>query len=248
MRERVRNALPWVAAGLVATGLVYHREFQGPHTLDPSAAAASGPARDVALPGGGVSDGSRCGAKAYHYFPVSTVTDSGGMLPGTPAGPAMVLGAYGAEQGAHSPGTLTISFQLATGSTARSLDLSAPLGAQGVAVEIEGPDGLVGGAHNLPFTLDDPSARTQSGKVRVGIPGGVGVELRLPAAILCPGQDVTSVVRGLMAPVDSTGTITGQPRYTLTVSVSDPAVTELRRALGSTAAGPVLAANNLNPE
>lgn len=229
-----------MVTALFAFGIAYHQQFFGLNS-----APSSGPARDVALPGGGVSDGSHCGAKGYHYFPVSAVTDTGGMLPGTPAGPAAVLGANGTEIPAHSPGDFTFTFSLNTGSPSRSLILAAPLGAQGVAVEIEGPNGLVGGAHNLPFTLDDDTVRMSDGKIRVGTPYGVSVTLKLPAEILCPGYDVAKVGQALNPPYDAHNTITGQPPYTLTISVSDPAVTALRRELNSTATGPVLAANNL---
>jgi hypothetical protein len=95
--------------------------------------------------------------------------------------------------------------------------------------------------------LDDESARLPNGKIRVGgSDTGLSVELTLPAAILCRGYDVLSVQKNLEAPTDSTSTITGQPPYTLTVSISDPAVTALRAELGSAATGPVLAAKNRN--
>ncbi|MBR7832122.1 hypothetical protein KDL01_02560 [Actinospica durhamensis] len=225
---------------LVILGYAYHQRLFG---LNQPAAAGS--TQDMPLVGGGVSDGSKCGTKGYQYFAVSTVTDIGGMLPGTPAGPAMVLGSYGAEvSGQGDPGEFTISFSLATGSSAHSLDLTAPFGALGVAVEIEGPNGLVGGAHNLPVTLDDPSARLPNGKIRVGNAYGLSAELKLPAAALCPGYDVMDVNNELSPPSDSHDTITGQPPYTLTVSISDPAVTVSRAELHSTAGGPVLAADN----
>lgn len=164
-----------MVTALFAFGIAYHQQFFGLNS-----APSSGPARDVALPGGGVSDGSHCGAKGYHYFPVSAVTDTGGMLPGTPAGPAAVLGANGTEIPAHSPGDFTFTFSLNSGSPSRSLIL-----------------------------------------------------------------DVAKVGQALNPPYNAHNTITGQPPYTLTISVSDPAVTALRRELNSTATGPVLAANNL---
>jgi len=240
VRERVREGIPWVVTALCAFGIAYHQQLFSWNT-----AAASGPARDVALPGGGVSDGSHCGTKDYHYFPVSTVTDTGGMLPGTPTGPAAVLSSYGNSIQPHGGGYFTIDFSLAAGSPTRSFTLSAPLGAQGVAVEIEGPNGLVGGAHNLPVTLDDDSARQPDGAIRVGAPYGLTASLKLPAEILCPGYDVAGVGKGLDFPTDSQSTITGPPPYTLTVSISDPNVTALRQEIGSTAIGPVLAADNL---
>jgi hypothetical protein len=242
MRERARNAVPWVVTGFVALGLAYQQQWFG---LD--APSPSGPARAVALAGGGVSDGDKCGAKGYHYFALSAVTDTGGALPGTPAGPQLILAAYGGgKSGPADPGDFTISLLLAPGSVSHALDLSAPLGPLGVAVEIEGPDGLVGGAHNVPVTLDDTSARLPNGKIRVTA-SGLSVELKIPAQALCPGYDVTSVVAKLKPPIDSSNTITGQPPYTITASISDPAIATLRTELGSTVAGPVLAANNLVP-
>lgn len=245
MRAGFRGAAPWLIGLLVILGYAYHQRLFGLNQPAAAMANAAGSTRDVALVGGGVSDGSKCGTKGYHYFAVTTVTDTGGMLPGTPAGPAMVLGAYGGEiSGQDDPGDFTINLLLATGSGAHSLDLSAPFGASGVAVEIEGPNGLVGGAHNVPVTLDDPSARLPNGKIRVGDPNGLSAELKLPAAALCPGYNVMDVNSALQAPYDSNNTITGQPPYTLTVSISDPAVTVLRAELHSTATGPVLAADN----
>lgn len=241
MRKLTRDAVPWVATGVVAIVLVYQQHWFGLGLPSPS-----GPARDVALPGGGVSDGGECGVKGYHYFELGAVMDTGGTQPGTPAGPQMMLGAYGARQGANDAGEFTISLDLATGSASSHLDLSAPLGPSGVAVEIEGPDGLIGGAHDLPVTLDDESARLPGGKVRVDpADGGLSVEVTVPAEALCPGYDVMSVESKLMSPIDSNNTITGQPPYTLTVSISDPAVAVMRAEVKSTATGPVLAANNL---
>ena len=242
MREKARDAIPWVVTGLVALAIAYHQQFFGLTTASAAAAPASGPTRDIALAGGGTSDGSHCGTKGYHYYPVSTVTDTGGMLPGTPAGPAVILGAYGTEMSAaDDPGHFTINLLFATGSATRTLDLSAPLH---VAVEIEGPHGLIGGAHNLPATLDDPSAKLPNGKIQVNSADGLSIEVTMPAAALCPGYNVTDVGRELDAPTDAHNTITGQPPYTITVSISDPTVTVLRREMHSTTTGPVLAANN----
>ncbi|MFD0344967.1 hypothetical protein ACFQ0M_00565 [Kitasatospora aburaviensis] len=50
-----------------------------------------------------------------------------------------------------------------------------------------------------------------------------------------------------MAPTDSHNTITGQPPYRLTVSISDPAIGALRRQVGSTVPGDVLATDNRTP-
>ena len=251
MRKLKREVVPWAVAVIavcVVGQLAWSRHDARTGPSVPSAPRASGPARDVLLPGGGVSDGGECGVSGYHYFAISTATDTGGVLPGGPPGPQMGLGSYGAEWQTGDPGVFHISFSIslpATGSPSRSLDLSPPLGVSGVAVEIEGPSGLVGGAHNVPVTLDDKSSRLPNGKIRVGASDtGLSANLTLPAAILCRGYDVISVEKNLESPIDSTGTITGQPPYTLTVSISDPAVAVLRAELGSAATGPVLAANN----
>jgi hypothetical protein len=116
-----------------------------------------------------------------------------------------------------------------------------------VAVEIEGPDGLVGGAYHLPVTLDGTTARTADGGIHIGRENGGEARVTLPSGALCPGIDGLAVARGLVPPVDSTNTVTGQPRYTLTVSLSDPAVGALRRAAGSATTGDVLSATNLVP-
>jgi hypothetical protein len=246
VRLQLQNAAPWVVAGLVAlAAIAYHHQFVGPPAPRASIPDTHGPARDLPLAGGGISDGSECGTKGYHYLPVRSVTDTGGRLPGTPTGPAAVLGAYGTEiSGAADPGHFTINLLIGTGSGSRTLDLTAPLGTSGVAVEIEGPNGLVGGAHDLPAALDDPTARLPNGKIHVDAHDGLSVEVAMPAAALCPGYHVMNVGRKLGAPVDSHSTITGQPPYTITVSISDPAITTLRSELNSTATGPVLAANN----
>jgi hypothetical protein len=245
MRVRVRAALPWLVIGLLAAGVTAHERWFG-H----SAPSSSGPAHDVPLPEGGVSDGDECGTRGYHYFALTDVTDAGGTLPGPSAGPEVVLASYGARtSGADGPSEITIDLAVDSGSASRALELSAPFGKAGVAVEVEGPDGLVGGAHNLPVDLEDATERSPEGKIHVGGPdGGLSVEVKLPAAALCPGQDVMGVDAGLNPPTDSHDTITGQPKYTLTVSFSDPAIAALRAALGSSVSGPVLAADNRVPE
>ncbi|MFI8460772.1 hypothetical protein [Kitasatospora sp. NPDC085464] len=148
---------------------------------------------------------------------------------------------------AKDPGQFTIGLLLGPGARDRTLDLSAPLGPQGVAVEIEGPDGLVGGAHGLPITRDDDTPSAAGGTVHVGPEGGASVQLTLPAGALCPGFDGFAVQQRLMSPTDSRNTIIGQPPYRLTVSISDPAIGALRRQVGSTVPGDVLATDNRMP-
>ncbi|MFF2149238.1 hypothetical protein [Kitasatospora sp. NPDC058190] len=71
--------------------------------------------------------------------------------------------------------------------------------------------------------------------------------MTLPSEALCPGFDGFAVQQRLMAPTDSNNTITGQPPYRLTVSISDPAIGALRRQTGSPVPGDVLATDNRTP-
>ncbi|GAA2799259.1 hypothetical protein GCM10010441_25340 [Kitasatospora paracochleata] len=114
-------------------------------------------------------------------------------------------------------------------------------------MEIEGPDGLIGGAHGLPVALDDSIERTDDGRIRISPETAGSASLTLPVQALCPGFDGMAVQRSLQAPTDSSNTITGQPRYTLTVSISDPAIGALRHAVGSNTTGDVLSADNRIP-
>ncbi|MFD8085294.1 hypothetical protein ACFV4F_26760 [Kitasatospora sp. NPDC059722] len=251
-------ALVAVAVGTDPAGLL---NGGGPVARHPRAVPASPrPAADVALPGGGVSDGTRCGAKGFHHFEPApgSFTFAGSLADAPPPGPQLALGSYGfSRDAANDPGRFTIGLDLAPGPGGNALDLSAPLGQQGVAVEIEGPDGLVGGAHGLPLTHDGdappgdaPSGDAPSGAggtVHVGPESGASVRVSLPAAALCPGFDGFAVQQRLVAPTDSHNTITGQPYYRLTVSISDPAIGALRRKAGSTVPGDVLATDNRIP-
>ncbi|MDH6141901.1 hypothetical protein P3T35_003922 [Kitasatospora sp. GP30] len=251
-RSKVRSIVPVV----LAVGITLVAITIGPGSKSHSAArpavppsrvaGSSGPTTDVALPGGGVTDGSKCGAKGFHHFASPTPPTHPEARPGGPGpGPQLVLGSYGFERrSAHDPGRFTLDLLLAPGAD-QPLDLSAPLGPQGVAVEIEGPNGLVGGAYNVPITLDDGTSRTTDGRIRIRSENGGSAEVVLPAQILCPGIDALAV--NLSAPLDSRNTIIGQPPYTLTVSISDPAIGALRRAVGSTAAGDVLSTDNRVP-
>lgn len=216
----------WTDRGPFATG---RSAPPAPHMLRPSA--------DAALPGGGIFPGSRCGAKGFHHFALPPATESG--QPSTP-GPQLTLGAHGFRSlSADDPGVLTISLLLSSGPSG-ALELGAPFGPEGVAMEIEGPDGLVAAAHHLPVTLDSEAARTPEGRIRP-----VAAEVTVPVAALCPGYDGLAVSQNLAPRIDARNTVTGPPRYTLSVSVSDPAVGALRRALGSPVPGDVLTADNL---
>ncbi|AUY53814.1 hypothetical protein [Streptomyces sp. CB01881] len=246
-------ALLAVAVGADPAGLL---NGDGLAARNPRAVPASPrPTVDVALPGGGVSDGTRCGTKGFHHFEPApaSFTFATRPQPDTPLpGPQLVLGSYGfSRTSAKDPGHFTLGLQLGPGVGDRTLDLSAPLGPQGVAVEIEGPDGLVGGAHGLPLTRDDDTPddtpSDAGGTVHVGPENGASVQVTLPAAALCPGFDGFAVQQRLTAPTDSHNTITGQPPYRLTVSISDPAIGMLRRQTGSTVPGDVLATDNRVP-
>ncbi|MEW1912795.1 hypothetical protein AB0442_30895 [Kitasatospora sp. NPDC085895] len=214
-------------------------------------------AQDTALPGGGTTTGSACGTKGFHHYavpPQSGPAAGPGTSPGTadePPGPQLVLTSYGFERlGSGDPGHFTVGLAFAQvggragmQGSARPLPGSGPLTA---AVEIEGPDGLVGGAYGLPLT-DGEAAPQDAGARPVDLRSGGDADLVLPLAALCPGVDALAVSRGLAPPVDGSNTITGQPRYTLTVSVSDPAVGDARRAAGSPVRGDVLSATNRVP-
>ncbi|WP_405015844.1 hypothetical protein OHV05_01105 [Kitasatospora sp. NBC_00070] len=196
------------------------------------------PSADAALPGGGIFPGGKCGTKGFHHFTLPPAAGSG--RPGSP-GPALDLGSYGfSSQSANDPGILEVGLLISPGPTG-PLDLARPLGPEGVAVEIEGPGGLVGAAHHLPVTYDDDTEPTADGRLI----SPVSALVTFPVAALCPGYTGPAVARGLVPPVDAHNTITGPPRYTLHVSFSDPAVGALRRASGSPVAGDVLAADNL---
>ncbi|MEU2631830.1 hypothetical protein, partial [Kitasatospora sp. NPDC007106] len=210
-------------------------------------------AQDTALPGGGTTTGSACGSKGFHHYAVPPRSDpaAGTGTADERPGPQLVLTSYGFERlGSGDPGHFTVGLAFAqvggrTGGqgSARPLPGSGPLTA---AVEIEGPDGLVGGAYGLPLT-DGEAAPQDAGAQAVDLRSGGDADLVLPLAVLCPGVDALAVSRGLAPPVDGSNTITGQPRYTLTVSVSDPAVGDARRAAGSPVRGDVLSATNRVP-
>ncbi|MDH6121415.1 hypothetical protein ABH930_006922 [Kitasatospora sp. GAS204A] len=251
-----------VAATVVAIGIGPGSGLlslgDSPQDVLPSHAPGSPrPSTDVALSGGGTSDGSKCGMRGFHRF-AQTVTSApagpaaiafvDGRSDTPPAGPQLALGSYGFSQDSPGdPGHFTIDLLLGPGAS-RSLELSPPLGPQGVAVEIEGPDGLVGGAYDLPVKLGDGTAHTPQGKINIGSPDGATAEVTLPAQALCPGIDALAVQQRLSPPIDSTNTITGPAPYTLTVSLADPAVGALRRATRSPLQGDVLSATNQLPQ
>ncbi|GAA1951800.1 hypothetical protein GCM10009738_26590 [Kitasatospora viridis] len=256
-RSAVRTAvIEAVAAGgtLLALGV-------GPGSAPPSSSPLAvnpmrtrmpgvpGAATDAALPGGGTSDGGECGAKGFHHFALPASPERPIDQPGTVAhGPQLALGSYGFEKdSAQDTGHFEIGLLLAAGPAGR-LALSAPLGPQGVAVEIEGPDGLVGGAYGLPVTVDDSMPRTPAGGIVLDSRGDGEAQLVLPSQAMCPGVDPEAVDPLLLAPVDTRNTVTGQPPYRLTVSLSDPAVGASRRAVGSPDTGDVLSADNSVPQ
>ncbi|MFF4815509.1 hypothetical protein ACFY2K_13090 [Kitasatospora sp. NPDC001309] len=239
-------ALLAVAVGTDPAGVLNRdgRSRPGPRPVP----GAPRPTADVALPGGGVSDGARCGTRGFHHFEPApaSFTFAGPPADTPPPGPQLVLSSYGfSRDSAQDPGHFTIDLGLAPGPGGRALDLSAPLGPQGVAVEIEGPDGLVGGAHGLPLTRgDDDAPAGPGGSVHVGPEGGASARVTLPPEALCPGFDGFAVQQRLVAPTDAHNTVTGRPPYRLTVSISDPAIGALRRQVGSTVPGDVLATDN----
>ncbi|GLW75290.1 hypothetical protein Kpho02_75870 [Kitasatospora phosalacinea] len=245
--ERWTAVLGALIVLLVVGGLLF-----GPnraHTPQIAAPGAPGaqpgsprPTGDRALPGGGTFAGSKCGQHGYHRFP--TAADS---LPTEEStGPWLRFAAYGHQQsGGGKPGEFLFDLELGSGS-GTPLALSAPLGSGGVAVEIEGPDGVVAAAHGLPSTVEG-AGHTPDGQGWLVTERGTSAHVVLPAAALCPGVDEQAVALGLSLPTDAGHTVNGPARYTLTVSIADSEVGELRRVLGTQLRGEVLAATNQLP-
>ena len=242
MRKGTRVGIALALTATIVGGIAYRQ-----HVFGGNSRSASGPAKDVALPGGGISDGGECGTKGFHHFAVSEATHTDDAVHKPPQTPQLVLGSYGGGTGPTGGAyAINISLLFSPGS-APSVDLAAPLGPDGVAFEIEGPDGLVAGAHSLAVTLDNPEIKGADGKIHIGRDGKGSVSLTIPAQAVCPGYDVVDVVRHLMTPIDSQNTITGPPPYILTVSISDPAIGSARKAYGTTAGGDVLSTDNRGP-
>ncbi|MFY4720161.1 hypothetical protein [Streptomyces sp. LaBMicrA B280] len=234
------GAAPWTAAAaVVAFGAFQMGLIPIPRSSPPAPAAgpASGPAEAVSLPGGGTSDGDQCGTKGYHHFPLPPSAGSAGSAA---HGPRLALSHYGYAADPDGVGGIAIGLRFTAPGTAKPLQLSRTLGGEGVAVEIEGPDGLVAGAHGLPVSW--PSAARSGASVDVS--DGGAAEVVLPARAMCPGHDGASVAKSLRSPADSHGTVTGPPPYRLVVSLRDPAVGALRTTLGLSADGGLLSADN----
>ncbi|MEU3535241.1 hypothetical protein AB0E70_27210 [Streptomyces murinus] len=250
-------AAPWIAvAAVVVFGAFQLGLIPVPRSSPPAPAAgpASGPAEAVSLPGGGTSDGDRCGTKGYHHFPLPAgATDVEPPAPASPAsGPQLSLSHYGYAADPDGEGDIVIGLRFTTPGTKKPLQVSRALGGEGAAVEIEGPDGLVAGAHGLPVIWPSAARASASGApaasgASVDVSDGGGGEIVVPAEALCPGHDGDSVARSLVPPADSTGAVTGPPPYRLVVSLRDPAVGTLRTALGLPAGGGLLSAVNLVP-
>ncbi|MFJ5231242.1 hypothetical protein ACIQBJ_15260 [Kitasatospora sp. NPDC088391] len=226
---------------LVVGGVLFgpNRAHTPQVAADSARVGAPRTAADRALSGGGVFAGSACGRHGYHRFP-DAARPTG---PEGGAGPAMVLGAYGHQRlDASLPGEFTFDLLLTGGSG--PLTLAAPLGRDGVAVEIEGPDGVVAAAYGLPAEVSGASRLPDGGGWLVTGPTGASAHVVLPEAALCPGVDAQALTSGLMLPTDASRTITGPAPYTVTVSISDPEIAEARRTTHAQSSGQVLAATN----
>ncbi|MGW4650200.1 SCO2583/SCO2584 N-terminal domain-containing protein [Kitasatospora sp. NPDC004289] len=227
----------WVLCGLLLLAVaVGYSDFSPAHRGGrPIHNPVVGSTTDLALPGGGTSMGSACGAKGRHRHALPPFEPVGRIK-----GPQLVLTSYGSQRlSGDDPGAFEIDLAVAPGLV--PLTLPASLGAEGVTVEIEGPDGLVAGGHHLPVTLVEGTTRTPDG----GLAAPLGGTVRLDALALCPGQDLSRIGRGLSSPIDGHNTITGPPPYVLTLSFSHPAVATARAAAGSALRSDVLAADNL---
>ncbi|MFG2122609.1 hypothetical protein [Streptomyces sp. NPDC048710] len=241
-RDRAGAVIPWMAVAAVVLVGAYQ---QGLLSWDRT--PASGPDKAVALPGGGTSDGDRCGTKGYHHFPLPAAASAPAPQASSRPGPQLALGSYGYAQSGREADSFHIGLLFAQGPKG-SLKVSRTLGGEGVAVEIEGPDGLVAGAHGLPVNWDSPGKTGRGDKTRIDLTGGGSGEITLPLRALCPGYDGDAVWKGLQPPIDSSNTMTGQPAYTLTVSVRDPGIGELRKSIGVPVGGNLLSTNNLVPD
>ncbi|GAA2086750.1 hypothetical protein GCM10009759_07680 [Kitasatospora saccharophila] len=242
--ERWTAVLGTLIVLLVVGGLLF-----GPnraHTPQVTAAGARPgsprPAADRALPDGGTFAGSKCGQHGYHRFPAA----ADAVPTGESTGPWLRFASYGYRQaGADQPGEFVFDLQLGSGSDT-ALALPAPLGSAGVAVEIEGPNGVVAAAYGLTGAVED-AAHTPDGRGWLVTGAGASVHVVLPAAALCPGVDAQALAAGLTPVTDDHRTITGPAPYTLTVSVADPEIAELRRIAGAELHSEVLAATNQLP-
>ncbi|RKE23253.1 hypothetical protein [Streptomyces sp. TLI_171] len=196
------------------------------------------PTADRALAGGGTFVGSACGGHGYHRFPDApkSLTAQG------TSGPSIALQAYGYQKPGAEPGELVFDLLLSSGGST-PLALAAPLGSEGVAIEIEGPDGVVAAAYGLPAEVTGAERLPDGRGWLVSAPES-SAHVVLPPTALCPGVDGQALARNLMPPTDEHQTITGPAPYTVTVSVSDPEVREMRRTLGAQADGEVMAADN----
>ncbi|MFR9796954.1 hypothetical protein ACL02U_13750 [Streptomyces sp. MS06] len=244
----LRGAVPWIAAGVVVVLGAFQLHLFPSGGGTGSEPDASGPAEAVALTGGGVTDGDRCGTRGYHYFPLpATASEPAPPQSGAhpAAGPQLKLGSLGylRESGA-DPGHFSVGLLFAPGPKG-ALEVSRTLGGEGVAVEIEGPDGLVGGAHGVPVTWGSSARNGGTDPNGIDLSEGGSASVTLPTLILCPGYDANTVMTKLQAPTDSSNTITGQPAYTLIVSVRDAGIGKLRTSLGLPGGGNLLSANNL---
>lgn len=266
MSRQVRTVVPWIVVAVVAVLLVVSRPWGGPGQGPrgalgapdglPAGPMGTGALRSVPLPAGGMSDGDHCGAKGYHFFPIppgahaaAAAALSGRQVPG----PQLALLSYGGGDdllGGSGPyrhqWTFSVSFGLAPG-LSPALTLAQPIGAQGVAVEIEGPHGLVAGAHGLPVVLHSATTTGPDHRLVVRSQDEVTADLTLPLAAVCPGVDAGQVEQGLTGPIDSHNTVIGQPPYKLFVSISDPSIGALRAAVHAPVAGDTLTGDNLEP-
>lgn len=174
--------------------------------------------------GGGIAALSLCGKKEQHHF-------LGSRPPKDATAPQMVVRSYAYySAGVSDPGRIIIHLSIASGSE-RPLILTTPLGTEGAAVEVEGPDGVQLAAYNLPVKIRSSFVDKQ---LKIGPTTPADVEVVVPPAAACPGHSLSKVK------ASSTGQ--GGGTSTLTVAISDPAIARYRAAHGAEASSDLLVA------
>lgn len=219
MRVRIRlvgeRRFSWwsVAVGVLA-GFLIVRACGAPSDAA-THRVESGPARNVALPGGGTTEGAECGTK-YAFFP------RGVGHPDSVAPRFMLLG-YGGSSMPQQP----TRFQLrASVGEVKAPGLTLDRRPT-VSLEVRGPHGLIAGAHGMPVRW--PASRPAT----VAPGGGLDFGITLPPTAVCPCHSWS----GVLDAIDSGTTV-------LTLTLSDPAVGAYRARVRGPESGDLLIASS----